>query len=364
MRTGRPSRVIILSEETREKLAKHAASTTAEHRLVVRARIVLLAADNASNEEIARATGLTPRTVCKWRRRFFQSPKLEALNDASRTGRPPQVALADRLEVVKLACKRPDKDKTPYREVWTQQALADALFAETGIRLSRSEVCRILNAEGLRPHLVRPWLHSPDPEFRPKVKCICDLYLTPPSGAIVICMDEKPLQVLSRKHPTRVKQHAMVGVEYEYKRHGTQCLLGAFDTKTGQVFGRVVAKRGGDALVAFMNELAARHPGREVYVVWDNLNIHYDGKVERWTEFNRVHGGRFHFVYTPLHASWVNQVEVWFSILERRVLRHGSFKSKAEQALAVHGFIDYWNQHEAHPFRWTFRGRFEQSRAA
>jgi transposase len=355
--------VITLSAEVREKLAKQAASLTAEHRVVVRSRVILLAADGASNEEIAHCTGTTPRTVGKWRRRFFEKPTLEALNDASRSGRPPRVALADRLEVIKLACNRPDKDKTPYREVWTQQALADALFAETGIRLSRSEVCRILNAEGLRPHLVRPWLHSPDPEFRPKVERICDLYLTPPPDAVVVCVDEKPMQVLSRKHPTRVKRRAVVGVEYEYKRHGTQSLLGAFDTKTGQVFGRVVPKRSGEALVAFMNDLAARYPGREVYVVWDNLNIHYNGKVERWTEFNRMHGGRFHFVYTPLHASWVNQVEVWFSILERRVLRHGSFKSKAEQAQAVHGFIDHWNQHEVRPFRWTFRGRFEQSRA-
>lgn len=363
MRKGRPARAIEMSEAVREQVSKLAASTTAEHRLVVRARIVLLMASGLCNDEVARATGTTARTVSKWRRRFAATPVHETLHDAARSGRPPRVALADRLEVIKLACRRPDKDKTPYREVWTQQALADALLAETGILLSRSEVCRILNAEGLRPHLVRPWLHSPDPEFRPKVQRICELYLAPPPGALVICVDEKPLQVLSRKHPTRVGRRAVVGLEYEYVRHGTQSLLAAFDTKTGQVFGRVVPKRSADALVAFMNELVASHPGREVYVVWDNLNIHCEGKVNRWTELNRAHGGRLHFVYTPLHASWVNQVEVWFSILERRVLRHGSFKSKAEQAGAVHGFIDHWNQHEARPFRWTFRGRFEQARA-
>jgi len=93
----------------------------------------------------------------------------------------------------------------------------------------------------------------------------------------------------------------------------------------------------------------------EVYVVWDNLNTHYDGPDRRWTEFNDRHGGRFHFVYTPLHASWMNQVEVWFSILQRRLLRYGSFDSPADLAHQVHWFIDHWNRCEAHPFRWTWR---------
>jgi len=95
--------------------------------------------------------------------------------------------------------------------------------------------------------------------------------------------------------------------------------------------------------------------------VWDNLNIHHDGKDQRWTRFNLRHGGRFQFVHTPLHASWVNQVEVWFSILQRRVLRHGSFDSPAMLRDRVLGFVRYWNRYEAHPFRWTFNGKFVQT---
>jgi hypothetical protein len=107
-----------------------------------------------------------------------------------------------------------------------------------------------------------------------------------------------------------------------------------------------------------MHALAQRYDGRRVYVIWDNLNLHYDGRDARWTRFNAEHGRRFRFVHTPLHASWVNQVEIWFSILQRRVLRYGSFESVTALARDVLGFIRHWNRSEARPFRWTFAGRF------
>jgi transposase len=120
--------------------------------------------------------------------------------------------------------------------------------------------------------------------------------------------------------------------------------------------------RSADALVAFMDALAAKHPGKIVYVVWDNLNTHYDGKDNRWTNFNARHGNRFRFVYTPKHASWMNQVEIWFSILQRRVIRHGSFSSAKAQRERILGFIDHWNRWERHPFRWTWRAKETQNR--
>ena len=105
-----------------------------------------------------------------------------------------------------------------------------------------------------------------------------------------------------------------------------------------------------------MEELAQKYPTGPVYVVWDNLNVHHDGPDKRWTKFNERHGNRFRFVHTPKHASWVNQIELWFSILQRRVLRYGSFASKRALSASVVAFIQHWNRHEAHPFRWTFRG--------
>lgn len=326
--------------------------------VVLRARMVLLSARGLGPTEVARQLGCAARTVRKWRARFRACPQLESLYEGERPGRPPKFDIATRCDLVGLACERPDGDSAPYRAVWTQLALAESLEDRTGVDMSRSTVQRILAAEGLRPHRVHYWLHSQDPDFRPKVRVICGLYTDPPKDAVVICVDEKPIQALERKHATGIGPKARVRYEYEYIRHGTCTLLGAFDVQTGQVFGRVVPKRSAKALVRFMNDLAKRYPGKQVYVVWDNLNIHKDGKDQRWTKFNAEHGGRFHFVYTPLHASWVNQIEIWFSILQRRILRHGSFEDLAEVRRAVHGFIRFWNRYEAHPFRWKFRGRF------
>jgi hypothetical protein len=212
---------------------------------------------------------------------------------------------------VQLACARPEgcKSPAPFRDLWTYRSLAEAVARRTGQTISTSEVGRILRFEELRPHRVRQWLKSEDPAFLSKAEAVCQLYLHPPKDAIVVCVDEKPLQVLERKFPTRVDpRDASVRFEYEYVRHGTQALLAAFDVRTGRVLGRVVPHRSADALVQFMDELARRYPAKTVYVVWDNLNIHYDGADERWSRFNLRHGHRFRFVYTPKHASWMNQV--------------------------------------------------------
>lgn len=288
---------------------------------------------------------------------------MESLLEADRAGRPRRIPLKVRCTVVRLACDTPDKMVSPFRDVWTQQALAEATKRETGWSLSRSTVQRILNSQGLRPHRVRQWLHSPDPDFEAKVARVCELYLRPPAGAAVVCVDEKPMQALERKYGTAVGPGGVVRREYEYIRNGTACLLGAFDIRSGQVFGRVVPQRTSEATVAFMEELADEYPEGEVYVVWDNLNTHYDGPNKWWTEFNRRHGGRCHFVYTPKHASWMNQIEVFYSILQRRVLRYGSFISEGHLEREMVGFIRHWNRREAHPFRWTFTGKFTHTRA-
>lgn len=327
----------------------------APHVVVQRARVVLLAAKGLGSEVIASAVGVTGRTVRKWKARFSAEPRVETLEDAPRSGRPGQVPVTVRCELVQLACERPDGVTTPFRELWTYASLSDALYLRTGYRLSISEVGRILRFEDLRPHRVRQWLKSRDPDFSAKAKRVCDLYLNPPPGAVVVCVDEKPMQALERISPTRVGPRGVVRYEYEYKRHGTRVLLGAFDIRTGKVFGQVLAERTAEATVSFMEALARRYPKREVYVVWDNLNTHYDGPDKRWSKFNERHGNRFHFVYTPKHASWMNQVEIWFSILHRRILQYGSFDTPERLVQEVEAFIRHWNRNEAHPFRWTWR---------
>jgi len=268
-----------------------------------------------------------------------------------------------RLELLKIACDQPKKHKVPFEKLWTLRSIRKALFELTGWWISKSEVRRILVAHDLRPHRIRMWLHSPDPQFRQKVKRICDLYLaTPRPGDTVVCIDEKTgMQALEHKHPFKPPGKGKAARrEFEYVRHGTRTLFAAFNPHTGEVFGQCSERRKAEDLLRFMKALARRYPTGRVTVIWDNLNIHH-GK--RWEEFNERHGGRFRFVHTPIHASWVNQVEIWFGLLHRRVLQHNSFRTAEELVDAVHGFVTHWNEHEAHPFRWKFRGQFTRRAA-
>ena len=344
-----------IPKDQRPKLGRLAHGTRAGHALVQRARIIVFSAKGMSTAAVARRAGCDERTVRKWKARFRADPRVKALEDERRTGRPSKVPLNIRCELIKLACKRPDDKLAPFYQVWTHKALAEALKSTTGWKLSVSEVGRILRFHHLRPHHVRMWLYSGDLNFREKADRICQLYLYPPEGSHVISVDEKPMQALERTHPTGTGPNGEVRFENGYIRNGTCCLLGAFDTQTGKVFGRVVPHRTAEELVEFMEMLALRYPTGDVYIIWDNLNTHKDGPVKRWTEFNARHGGRFHFIYTPIHASWMNQVEVWFSILERRLLRYGDFDSTGQLAWQVHLFIRHYNRHDAHPFRWTWR---------
>jgi transposase len=266
-----------------------------------------------------------------------------------------------RLELIKLACKRPADCKLPFRSVWTLDALQAALARTTRIILSKTEIRRVLAVEEIRPHHIRLWLHSPDPAFRSKVRAICALYLARPAdGDTVLCIDEKTgMQALEHRYPFKAPARGQPGRrEFEYRRHGTRTLFAAFNPHTGDVFGECSVKRKAADLLRFMERVAKRYPTGKVTVIWDNLNIHHG---DAWEAFNLRHGGRFRFVYTPIHASWVNQVEIWFSVLARRVLKHASFATTDDLVRAVDGFVAHWNEHEAHPFRWTFRGRFKRA---
>lgn len=163
------------------------------------------------------------------------------------------------------------------------------------------------------------------------------------------------MQARSRRIGLRRAQPGRGGrQESDYARHGTRCLLACFDVRSGRVIGRLRARRRSVEFLAFLDEIAAAYPEGRVHVVLDNLNTHYGPTVEAW---NRAHGDRFTFHYTPFHASWLNQIETFFSILARRVLRHGEFGSTADLEQAVLAFLRRWNRCEAHPFRWTYRVR-------
>jgi transposase len=374
--SGPSPRPLVITPELRGLLIRVSRSQTASYAHVQRAITVLYVADGLATAEVARLTAQSDRSVRKWKARFAANPQLEALDDAPRAGRKARIGLDVRVAAIRIACERPDaapkpkgrgrpkeKKEPPKRfgDLWTQRSLADEVVRQTGVRISRSEIGRILRFQGLRPHVVRQWLTSSDKDFKTKAARVCGVYLDTPADEVVVCVDEKPIQVLARRFPTTVAPDGSIRREFEYVRHGTRCLLAAFDVRTGRVIAELVARRTGEALVAFMQRVADAFPGKTVHVVWDNLNTHGDGKAARWTQFNERNGGRFRFVRTPIHASWLNQVEIWFSILQRRVIRFGDFKSAEMLADRVLGFTRFWNEVEGHPFKWTWRSDAPQN---
>ena len=353
--SGPPAAPVGLTPEAVANLRKLVASRDTPQGTVTRARILLLAHEGKSNAEISRLVGVSERTVRKWRGRAGDgSPK--QLKDAPRSGRPSRVSAVDRCVIKSLACV-PVPDIL-CRTRWGYETIQRTAKEVYGVKLSVSEIGRILRDADIRPHLHAMWLHSPDPDIYTKAALVCAVYELAKNGATVLSMDEKTgIQALSRRYETRpCAPGRLIRVEYEYRRHGTTTLMACFNVGTGAVHHRLGPTRTAADTVAFLEEVALLYPKGPVYVVWDNLNTHKDGPDERWTQFNARHGNRFHFIFTPIHASWMNQVECWFSILERRVLRGASYTSVDQLTDALNRFIALWNSDEKHPFKWNFRG--------
>lgn len=221
-------------------------------------------------------------------------------------------------------------------------------------------VGRILAEAEIKPHCIKAWCHSTDPQYQSKMRSIAELYVSPPPGESVLSVDEKSgIQALSRRRPLGpASPGKRPRREFEYKRNGTRCLFACFNVRTGQVLGRCTLKRAREDFFSFMDLVAQRYRQGRVHVVLDNLNTHKDTTRGHFlTEWNRSHGERFVFHYTPTHGSWLNQVELWFSILTRRVLRYGDFPTADALVETIQRFIETWNGGEARPFRWTYQGR-------
>lgn len=343
------------AEEVRKSLEKLVRASTTMARQVFRARIILLSLAGYNNPQIAKQLKTSLPTVRKWINRFNRNPSLGSLDDAHRTGRPYVIPAIAKCELIKFACCDIKSVLPDSGNVWTIKTLQNCVKKTTGFLLSRSEICRLLNKGELKPQKVNMWLHSPDPHFQEKVTAISSLYLNPPPNVVILCIDEKSgMQALQRRRSiSSYEKGCSVRLDYEYIRHGTQSLIASFEVKTGKVFGDCGKTRKKEDIRAFMEKIALRYPMEEVYIIWDNLNIH-TGYF--WYEFNKRHGDRFHFIYTPVHGSWINQIEIWFGILQRKVLKNGSFTSEEELRLAVLNYLEKWNNEEAHPFKWKFRG--------
>jgi transposase len=329
---------VVLNSVTRSTLNRWLQASSTPQALAVRSRIVLLAAAGESNQQIASELELPEVTVGKWRRSFAVRG-LEGLRDAPRSGRPPKHDAAVWQKVQTLACQQP---ATQGR--WTVRTLA----REVG--LPHSTVHAILNASELQLHRIRTFTFSPDPDFEAKLLDIVGLYLNPPENALVICVDEKPgIQALDRTQPLlplRAKQPR--SWTNEYVRHGTQTLLAALEIATGKVVAHIRSRRTSVNFLRFMNDVVRAYPDRELHVVADNLNIHKNEAARRW--LGRHPQVQFH--YTPTHASWVNLIECFFSILSKQGLAHSVQRSKQDLKDLLHRFLASYNA-TCGPFTWT-----------
>jgi transposase len=308
-----------------------------------------MAADGATNRDIAEVVGLHYNQVGIWRKRY-NDMGLAGLADEERPGRPCLYDHDDVLLLIKTVTEEPPAGATR----WTMEALADAMAAH-GVPISASQCWRICKSLDLKPWQVESWMTSHDPDFWEMAADVCGLYLNPPENAIVWSVDEKTsIQAKARINPSKP---AVPGYperrEFEYERNGTVVLFAGLNVHQGDVAGWVTDSTCSDNFVTFLWDLMDQTPdGTDLHCIVDNLSAHQTDQVAELLEYNP----RVHLHFTPTHASWLNQVELFFSILERRLLRRGEFSSVDELTGRIIAFIKDYNRRAA-PFRWTYEGR-------
>ena len=332
--------LVLLSADEKQTLQRWRRAQKTEQRVAERVRIILWAAQGRSNLEIAAELGTRPARVSKWRTRFARQ-RLAGLADQARPGKPRQYD----AETEKRILKKLDASPPSGHATWTGQLLAQALGD-----VSAQQVWRVLARRGISLRRRRSWCVPADPEFARKAADIVGLYLNPPHNAVVLAVDEKPhIQALERAQGwLRLPDgKALTGFSHGYKRHGTTTLFAALEVATGQVTAGHYRRRRRRDFLDFMNQIVGLYEGLELHIILDNLNTHQP-KRDRWLQRHP----NVHFHYTPTCTSWLNQIEVWFSILSRRALQGASFTSPYEVREAIDRFIEAYNQNAA-PFEWT-----------
>ena len=292
-----------LKPKERAVLESRLRAATTEQRQLLRIRIVLEAADGFGTREIARELDTTPTTVSLWRGRFARQ-RLDGLEDLPRSGTPPIYSEATDKRIRAVLDRSPPKGFARWNGPLIAKALGD---------VDVQYVWRSLRKHKIDLGGRKSWCESNDPEFASKAADVVGLYMAPPDNAVVICVDEKPsIQALERSqgYLKMPNGRALTGQSHDYTRHGTTTLFAAFDIATGKVTGRQYKRRRRLEFLDFMNRVVAQHAGREIHVILDNLNTHKP-KNDRWLKRHP----NVHFHFTPTRASWLNQVEIWFSIL-------------------------------------------------
>lgn len=333
---------ITLTDDQRNELLRRTRSRRARAEGVRRARVILMLAAGQSYSAIQDAIGCFPSYVSRWKERFVREG-LAGLGSRYR-GQPRRI-LTPQLEARILdRTRRPPPDGSTH---WSTRKLAKV------VGVSHMMVARVWARAGLQPHRFRRYMASTDPDFETKAADIIGLYLNPPRHAAVFAFDEKSaIQALDRRQPVlplspgRAERHG-----FEYYRHGTVSLLAALDTQTGEVVGRTVPRHTSAVFVDFLADVVASQPRRkEMHVILDNLATH---KTKGVAQFLGAHPN-VHLHFTPTYASWLNQIELWFSKMERDLIARGIFRSVGDLRRKIMRYIRHRNR-TAQPIRWTYR---------
>lgn len=334
------ARKIFLGSDQRSQLESLATSRSLPHALVMRARVILMAAEGMQNIDIASEVGMTRETVGKWRKRYSEYG-IQGLHDELRPGRPRTVSDERIAELLNKTLETKPKNGTH----WSCRTIAREA------NVSKATVQRIWSAFMVQPHRQRHFKLSNDPFFVEKVRDIVGLYLNPPDKAMVLCVDEKSqCQALERTQPLLPMGLGYVeGVTHDYIRHGTTTLFAALDIANGQVLTQCKQRHRHQEFLQFLRHIDSNVPDElDVHLIVDNYATHKHVKVKAWL----AKRPRFQIHFTPNYCSWLNQVERWFGIITQRAIRRGSFRSVKELVKKIEIFVSNYNKNSK-SFMWT-----------
>ncbi len=336
---------IKFKEAEKSTLASWSRSTSLDYRYVIRAKIILLLEEGRSYDEIKQSLDVGKTAISKWKGRFIESG-IEGLKDAPRSGKPRTYTEADRARVIQRACEDPGNGYTN----WSQRRIAKELG------MAQSTVNLILKENDLRPHKVDYWCgKSTDPEFEDKMLNVVGLYMNPPEKALVLCVDEKTqMQALDRTQPELPLQKGKPKRQTAtYKRNGTVSLIASLAVHTGEITGEIIDKNNVNNFLKFLKKIDRKYTNKHLHIIVDNLPVHKHKDVKLWLSKKR----KITIHYTPTYSSWLNQIEIWFNILSKDVLKGGIWKSKEQMVTQLMTYIKTYNKERAAPFSWTYTGR-------
>jgi transposase/transcriptional regulator with XRE-family HTH domain len=332
---------LVMSAGQRESLLVLARSSTAAHRQVQRAKVLLMAGQGVANSQIAASVGVTPTTVRSWRARFASEGLAKFAQVREGRGRKPVLSAEKIEEIVRLT----QHEKPSGATHWSCRSMAKA------VGVSPATVQRIWSGRGLRPHLVKTFKLSNDPAFEEKLIDVVGLYLNPPEKAVVLCMDEKTsIQALDRTQASLPMTKGRAGTTTsDYKRHGTTTLFAALNALDGTVIGQCVDRHRHEEFLRFLRTVDKEVPkGLAVHMILDNYATHKHKNVKAWLAKHP----RFHLHFTPTSSSWLNLVERWFRELTDKAIRRGVFHSVPDLITAIEKYMEVHNN-EPKPLVWT-----------